>query len=38
MNRSFLIAIFVFAGLSLAPVRTHVVADEQPLLGYSGES
>src|ERR1700733_15594999 len=38
MNRRLFIAIFVFAGLSLAPVRTHVIADEQPLLGYSAES
>jgi N-acetylated-alpha-linked acidic dipeptidase len=38
MNRSVFIALFVFAGLTLAPVRTHVVADEQSLLGYSAES
>jgi len=38
MNRSFAIAVVVFAGLSLAPARTHVIADEQPLLGYSAES
>src|SRR6202043_4096029 len=38
MNRRLFIAIFVFAGLSLAPVRTHVIADEQPFLGYSAES
>src|ERR1700726_2209541 len=38
MNRRLFIAIFVFAGLSLAPVRSHVIADEQPLLGYSAES
>src|SRR5580692_11746615 len=38
MNRRLFIAIFVFAGLSLAPVRTHVIADEQPLFGYSTES
>jgi len=38
MNRTVVIAVFAFAGLSLAPIRTHVVADEQPLLGYSAES
>src|SRR6202035_1588250 len=38
MNRSIATAILVFAGLSLAPVRTHVIADEQALLGYSAES
>src|ERR1700722_1677262 len=38
MNRRLCIAIFVFAGLWLAPIRTHVIADEQPLLGYSAES
>src|SRR4029077_15314583 len=38
MNRSIAIAVVVFAGLSLAPVHTHVIADEQPLLGYSAES
>src|ERR1700733_8819667 len=38
MNRSVFIALFVFAGLTLAPVHTRVVADEQSLLGYSAES
>ena len=38
MNRRFVIAGLFLAGLSLAPIRTHVVADEQPLLGYSSES
>jgi len=38
MNRRIAIAILVFAGLSLAPVCSHVIADEQPLLGYSAES
>jgi N-acetylated-alpha-linked acidic dipeptidase len=38
MNRTVVIAAFAFAGLSLAPIRTHVVADEQRLLGYSDES
>jgi N-acetylated-alpha-linked acidic dipeptidase len=38
MNRSVVIAIFLFAGLSLLPVRTAVIADDQPLLGYSAES
>ncbi len=38
MNRRVIIAVVFFAGLSLAPIRTHVVADEQPLFGYSAES
>jgi N-acetylated-alpha-linked acidic dipeptidase len=38
MNRRVVIAVLFFAGLSLAPIRTHVVADEQPLFGCSAES
>jgi N-acetylated-alpha-linked acidic dipeptidase len=38
MNRSALLASLLFAGLSLAPIGSHVVADEQPLFGYSAES
>jgi N-acetylated-alpha-linked acidic dipeptidase len=38
MNRSGLLATMVFAAISLAPAGTHVVADEQPLAGYSAES
>jgi N-acetylated-alpha-linked acidic dipeptidase len=38
MNRSALLASLLFAGLSLAPIGGHVVADEQPLFGYSAES
>src|SRR5450631_2351705 len=38
MNRSIYIAVFLCAGLSLAPFRSNVIADEQPLLGYSAES
>ena len=38
MNRRSLAATIVFASISLAPVGTHVVADEQPLAGYSVES
>ena len=38
MNRSALLASLLFAGLTLAPIGTHVVADEQPLFGYSAES
>jgi len=38
MNRSALLASLLFAGFSLAPVGSHVVADEQPLFGYSAES
>jgi N-acetylated-alpha-linked acidic dipeptidase len=38
MNRRGLLASIVFAGISLAPIGTHVVADEQPLAGYSVES
>jgi len=38
MNRKGLVASIVFATISLAPVGTHLVADEQPLAGYSVES
>src|SRR6266481_2587494 len=38
MNRKTLIASIFFAGASLAPLGSHVVADEQPLAGYSAES
>ena len=38
MNRSAALASLLFAGLSLAPFGNHVVADEQPLFGYSAES
>jgi len=38
MNRRSLFATIVFACISLAPIGTHVVADEQPLAGYSAES
>src|SRR5262249_43805342 len=38
MKRSGLISAFVFASISLAPAGTHLVADEQPLAGYSAES
>jgi N-acetylated-alpha-linked acidic dipeptidase len=38
MNRCAVIASFLFAGLSLAPIGNHVIADEQPLFGYSAES
>jgi N-acetylated-alpha-linked acidic dipeptidase len=38
MNRRVIIAVVLFAGLSLAPIGTNVVADEQPLFGYSAES
>jgi N-acetylated-alpha-linked acidic dipeptidase len=38
MNRTFAIASILFAGLSLAPVGGHVIADDQPLFGYSPES
>ena len=38
MNRNGLVASIVFATISLAPVGTHLVADEQPLAGYSVES
>ncbi len=38
MNRSAFIAIAFFASLSLAPLGTHVLADDQPLYGYSADS
>jgi N-acetylated-alpha-linked acidic dipeptidase len=38
MNRRALLASLLFTGLSLAPIGSHVVADEQPLFGYSAES
>ena len=38
MNRSVALASLLFAGLSLAPFGSHIVADEQPLFGYSAES
>jgi N-acetylated-alpha-linked acidic dipeptidase len=38
MNRRSLVATIVFTSISLAPIGTHVVADEQPLAGYSAES
>jgi N-acetylated-alpha-linked acidic dipeptidase len=38
MNRRAVLASFLFAGLSLAPIGNHVIADEQPLFGYSAES
>ena len=38
MNRSVVLASFLFACLSLAPVENRVIADEQPLFGYSAES
>ncbi len=38
MNRRVVLASFLFAALSFAPVGNHVIADEQPLFGYSAES
>ncbi|MGB2644837.1 MAG: transferrin receptor-like dimerization domain-containing protein [Candidatus Acidiferrum sp.] len=38
MKRKGLAACIVFAGISLAPIGTHIFADEQPLAGYSVES
>ena len=38
MNRRAVLVSFLFAGLSLAPFGSHVIADEQPLFGYSAES
>jgi N-acetylated-alpha-linked acidic dipeptidase len=38
MNRSAALASLLFAILSLAPIGSHVVADEQPLFGYSAAS
>jgi N-acetylated-alpha-linked acidic dipeptidase len=38
MNLRVAVGAVLFTGLSLAPVRTNVVADERPLLGFSAES
>jgi N-acetylated-alpha-linked acidic dipeptidase len=38
MNRSTIIAGTLFAAVSLVPLGTHVMADEQTLYGYSAES
>src|SRR3989454_2949833 len=38
MNRTVAIASILFAGITLAPLGSHVAADEQPLFGYSAES
>ncbi len=38
MNYSIALASLLSAGLSLAPFGNHVVADEQPLFGYSAAS
>jgi N-acetylated-alpha-linked acidic dipeptidase len=38
MNRTVAIACTLFVGISLAPIASHVVADEQALFGYSAES
>src|SRR3989442_14704454 len=38
MNRSTLLAALLAAGLALAPFGDHVIADEQPIFGYSAES
>jgi N-acetylated-alpha-linked acidic dipeptidase len=38
MHRSAVIAVLFFATLSLAPFGAHVVADDQPLYGFSAES
>ena len=38
MNRRALVASIVFGSISLAPIGTHLVADEKPLAGYSVES
>jgi N-acetylated-alpha-linked acidic dipeptidase len=38
MNRRVVLASFFFACLTLAPIGSHVIADEQPLFGYSAES
>src|ERR1700674_2151834 len=38
MNRRSIIAGMLFAGVSLAPFGSHVIADERPLFGYSAES
>src|SRR4030088_389701 len=38
MDRTVRVASILFAGLSFAPACRHVIADEQPLFGYSAES
>jgi N-acetylated-alpha-linked acidic dipeptidase len=38
MNRTAAIASILFVGISLAPIGSHVAADELPLFGYSAES
>jgi N-acetylated-alpha-linked acidic dipeptidase len=38
MNRSTVLAALLFVALSLAPFGNHVIADEQPLFGYSAAS
>jgi N-acetylated-alpha-linked acidic dipeptidase len=38
MNHSVALASLLFAGFSLAPFGNHVIADEQPLFGYSAAS
>src|SRR5438105_7749292 len=38
MNRRAVLSSFFFAALSFAPVGNHVIAEEQPLYGYSAES
>ncbi len=38
MNRSVVLPFLLFTGLSLAPFGNHVIADEQPLFGYSAAS
>jgi N-acetylated-alpha-linked acidic dipeptidase len=38
MNRTAAVASILFVGISLAPIGSHVAADEQPLFGYSAES
>jgi N-acetylated-alpha-linked acidic dipeptidase len=38
MNRRFIVAGLFFATVSIAPLGTHVVADEQTLFGFSAES
>jgi N-acetylated-alpha-linked acidic dipeptidase len=38
MNRTVAIASILFVGITLAPLGSHVAADEQPLFGYSAES
>jgi N-acetylated-alpha-linked acidic dipeptidase len=38
MNRKFTLAAIFFSALSLAPLGNHVIAEEQPLYGYSADS